>query len=118
MGWEAPGTIGVTFNFENPSTNYTNGIDAHFDWGLSKFLTEQFFVGGAGYVYQQLTSDHGQLAVLGDFESHTMGIGPQVGYNFVVDGVPIYANLRGYYDVDTRDTLEKWPVEDRRPTPF
>ena len=61
-GWEFSGTAGVTFNFENQSTDYTNGIDAHFDWGVSKFLSEKFFVGAVGYAYQQLTPDKGQPA--------------------------------------------------------
>jgi len=91
-------TSGLSSSFdgiENPSTNYTNGIDLHLDLGAAQFLTEHFFIGAVGYYYQQLTADRGQLPVLGPNESRTRGIGPQIGYNFSLDGVTIYKNLRG-----------------------
>ena len=47
-----------------------------------------------GYYYQQLTADHGQLAILGPNESRTRGAGPQIGYNFNVGGVSIYQPAR------------------------
>jgi hypothetical protein len=95
-GTEASATLGFTKNFENPSTNYTNGTDAHLDLGAAQFLNEQLFVGAVGYYYQQLTADSGQLAILGPNESRTRGVGPQIGYNFNVGGVSIYTNLRDY----------------------
>ena len=101
-GWEFSVTSGLSFNFENAATNYINGVDAHLDWGASKFLSKQMFVGAVGYFYEQLTSDRGQPATLGAFESRTIGLGPQVGYNFDAGGVPIYTNLRGYFDLDTK----------------
>lgn len=105
-GWEFSATTGLTYNFENPQTDYTNGIDWHLDIGMSRFLTNQLFVGVVGYAYVQLTSDEGQPAVLGTMESRTFAIGPQVGYNFDVNGVPIYTNLRGYYEFEARDRTE------------
>jgi hypothetical protein len=95
-GTEASATLGFTKNFQNPSTNYTNGIDAHLDLGVAQFLSEHFFVGVVGYYYQQLTADRGQLPLLGPNESRTRGIGPQIGYNLNLGGVSIYTNLRGY----------------------
>ena len=56
---------GLTHNFINPDTQYQNGIDAHIDWAASKFLSPQFHVGVAGYLYQQLTGDSGSGATLG-----------------------------------------------------
>jgi hypothetical protein len=100
-GSEASATLGFTKNFRNPSTDYTNGIDAHLDLGAAQFLTEHFFVGIVGYYYQQLTADKGQLPVLGSFESRTRGVGPQIGYNFNVGGVSIYTNVRGYTEFDS-----------------
>ena len=32
-GQELSGTLGFTYNFINPSTQYQNGMDMHFDWG-------------------------------------------------------------------------------------
>lgn len=100
-GTEASATLGFTKNFENNSTNYTNGTDAHLDLGAAQFLNEHFFVGVVGYYYQQLTADTGQLAILGPNESRTRGVGPQIGYNFTVGGVSIYTNLRGYTEFES-----------------
>ena len=100
-GTEASATLGFTKNFENPSTDYTNGTDAHLDLGAAQFLNERFFVGVVGYYYQQLTADRGQLVILGPNESRTRGIGPQIGYNFELEGVSIYTNLRGYTEFDS-----------------
>jgi len=56
-GHEFSVVSGLTGNFENPSTNYTSGIDWHLDWGASQFLTKQVQVGLVGYVYDQVTPD-------------------------------------------------------------
>jgi hypothetical protein len=105
-GTEASMTLGFTGNFQNPSTRYTNGIDSHLDLGAAQFLSERFFIGAVGYYYQQLTADHGQLAILGPNESRTRGGGPQIGYNFTVGGLSIFANLRGYTEFDTYRRLQ------------
>src|SRR6201990_1666034 len=50
---------GFTYNFENVSTQYQNGIDFHIDWAASQFVSKNVFVGVAGYYFQQLTGDTG-----------------------------------------------------------
>jgi hypothetical protein len=40
-GHEISGVLGFTYNFTNPSTQYQSGVDMHFDWGASQFLTKQ-----------------------------------------------------------------------------
>ena len=105
-GTEVSATLGFTENFQNPSTNYTNGVDAHLDLGAAQFLSEHFFVGVVGYYYQQLTADKGQPALLGPNESRTRGVGPQIGYNFTVGGVSIYTNLRGYTEFGSYRRVE------------
>ncbi|MEJ8572382.1 SphA family protein [Microbaculum marinum] len=105
-GWEFSATAGLTYNFENPDTDYTNGIDLHVDLGMSRFLNEQLFVGLVGYAYVQLTPDKGQPPVLGSMESRTFAVGPQLGYTFNAGGVPIYTNLRGYYEFGARNRTE------------
>jgi hypothetical protein len=59
---EFSAVLGFTYNFENRHTDYQNGVDMHLDWAASKFLTKQWQVGVAGYVYQQLTGDSGSAA--------------------------------------------------------
>ena len=102
-GWEFSATAGVTYNMKNVETDYTSGIDSHLDVGVSRFLNEQFFMGAAGYAYVQLTPDTGQPAELGSFESRTFGLGPQLGYNFMENGVAIYTNLRAYAEFDVKN---------------
>ena len=58
-GLEFSFVTGLTGNFKNTATNYTNGVDWHTDWGASKFLSKQLFVGAVGYVYKQLSCDSG-----------------------------------------------------------
>ena len=105
-GTEFSATLGFTGNFENPSTNYTNGIDAHLDLAAAQFLNKQLFVGAVAYVYQQLTPDRGQRAILGPNESRTRGVGPQIGYNFNVNGTAIYTNVRAYWEFDSYRRLQ------------
>src|SRR5262249_41918158 len=68
-GWEFSAVAGLTYNFINPDLDYQNGIDAHLDWGISRFVSKQVQIGVVGYAYQQLTGDSGPGATLGDFES-------------------------------------------------
>ena len=105
-GTEFSATLGLTGNFENPSTNYTNGIDSHLDLAAAQFLNQQLFVGPVAYVYQQLTPDRGQRAVLGPNESRTRGLGAQIGYNFNLNGTTIYTNLRAYWEFDSYRRLQ------------
>jgi len=64
-GNEFSGVGGFTYNFKNPDTQYQSGIDFHFDWGMSHFMSKQLFVGFVGYAYQQVTDDFGQPPILG-----------------------------------------------------
>ena len=94
-GDEFSGVAGFTYNFKNPDTQYQSGIDFHFDWGVSHFLSKQVFVGFVGYAYQQITDDFGQPAVLGGFRSRVLGIGPQVGYIFPIGDNQAFLGLKG-----------------------
>jgi hypothetical protein len=109
-GLEFSAVLGFTYNFENPDTDYQNGISAHLDWGASQFLSEQWHVGLVGYFYNQLTGDSGSGAVLGDFKSRVAAIGPQVGYLFKVKDRQWYANLKGYWEFDAQNRPEGWNI--------
>jgi hypothetical protein len=101
--------LGLTYNFENPSTQYQNGLDAHFDWGLSHFLTKQIDVGVAGYFYQQITDDSGPGAKLGGFRSRVAGMGPQVNFFFpVTDKIQGYANVKVYDEFAAENRPSGW----------
>ena len=110
-GFEASVVTGLTGNFENPDTNYTNGIDWHTDWGVSQFLSKQFFIGAVGYVYNQITADSGQAAFLGSNMSRVYGVGPQLGYIFPInEQTQGYLNLKGYYEFDSTRRPDGWNV--------
>ena len=110
VGHEFSAVLGFTGNFENQSTGYTNGIDAHLDWGASQFLTKQLQVGLVGYFYEQLSPDSGCAPVLCPFESRVIGIGPQIGYIFPVGGMQGYLNLKGYGEFDNDNRPDGWNV--------
>lgn len=105
---EFSGVAGFTYNFRNPNTQYQSGVDFHLDWGVSRFMSKQVFVGFAGYAYQQITSDFGQPAVLGDFRSRVFGIGPQIGYLFPIGDRQGFLGFRGYGEFDAANRPSGW----------
>jgi len=109
-GREFSAVVGATYNFENPDTDYQNGVDAHLDLGASQFLSEQVHVGLVGYSYNQLSGDSGTGARLGDFKSRVNGIGPQIGYFFKLGARQAYFNLKGYHEFESRNRPEGWNV--------
>ena len=103
-GHELSAVAGFSYNGMNDALQYRNGIDFHFDWAISQFVSKSVHVGLAGYVYQQVTGDSGAGAKLGDFKGHSVGIGPQIGVFFpAFEGYTGYLNLRGYRDVVTEN---------------
>lgn len=107
-GTEFSGVGGFTYNFKNPDTQYQSGIDFHFDWGVSQFLSKQVFVGFVGYAYQQITDDFGQPAALGGFRSRVLGIGPQIGYIFPIGANHAFLGLKGYGEFDAANRPSGW----------
>ena len=107
-GNEFSGTGGFTYNFLNPDTNYQSGIDFHFDWGTSHFMSKQLFVGLVGYAYQQVTADFGQLPILGPFRSRVFGVGPQIGYIFPIGANMAFLGLKGYREFAAENRPEGW----------
>jgi hypothetical protein len=107
-GNEFSGVAGFTYNFINPYTQYQSGIDFHFDWGASHFLSKQVFVGLVGYAYQQVTDDVGQPAILGGNRARVLGVGPQIGYIFPVGGMQGFLGLKGYGEFDAVNRPSGW----------
>ncbi len=109
-GTEASAVVGFTYNLENPSTQYKNGVDFHLDYAISQFLSEHFHVGVVGYLYNQLSPDSGSGAKLGPFESKVAAVGGELGYFFQVFGQQWYANVRGYYEFWAENRLQGFSV--------
>ena len=107
-GHEFSGVLGFTANFINPATQYQNGVDMHFDWGASQFLTKQWQVGLVGYAYKDIGCDSGSGDRVGCFQSQVLGVGPQIGYIFPIGGMQGYLNLKGYEEFDSQDRPKGW----------
>src|SRR6516162_9007483 len=71
-GQEFYGVLGFTYNMTNQQTEYQSGVDMHFDWAASQFLTKQFQVGVVGYVYRELGCDSGSGDRVGCFQSQVV----------------------------------------------
>jgi hypothetical protein len=107
-GHEFSAVLGLTYNLQNQSTQYQNGVDLHLDWGASQFLTKQMLVGAVGYVYKEIGCDSGTGDRVGCFQSQVLGIGPQLGFIFPVGGMQGYLNFKGYEEFDAADRPKGW----------
>jgi len=108
-GHEFSGVLGFTYNFTNQSTQYQNGVDMHFDWGASQFLTKQIQVGVVGYVYRELGCDTGAGDRVGCFQSQVVGAGPQVGFIIpLTTEVQGYLNLKSYWEFANQNRPDGW----------
>lgn len=58
----------------------------------------EFKLGLAGFVYQQLTGDSGSGATLGPFEGRVYGIGPHLVATVPIDHHPVIFNLRYFQE--------------------
>jgi hypothetical protein len=112
LSWIDPATgidisnaVGFTFSARNDATQYRTGNEFHWDWTISKRLTEQFTVGAIGYYYQQLSDDTGPGAKLGAFKGRIAAAGAIVGYDFKVNEVPIALKLRYFREFDAVNRL-------------
>jgi hypothetical protein len=108
-GHEFSGVLGFTYNFTNQSTQYQNGVDMHFDWGASQFLTKQFLVGAVGYVYKEIGCDSGSGDRVGCFQSQVVGVGPQLGFIIPLSTTTQgYLNLKSYWEFANQNRPDGW----------
>jgi hypothetical protein len=107
-GHEISGVLGFTYNFINPSTQYQGGVDMHFDWGASQFLTKQLQIGVVGYIYSEIGCDSGSGDRVGCFQSRVAGVGPQLGYIIPLGTLQAYINLKGYGEFDAQNRAHGW----------
>jgi hypothetical protein len=107
-GQEFSGILGLTYNLMNESTQYQSGVDMHFDWGASQFVTKQLQLGLVGYAYKDIGCDSGSGDLVGCFQSQVLGFGPQVGYIFPMGGMQGYLNLKAYGEFAGADRPTGW----------
>ena len=58
-GYEFSGVLGFTYNFINPTTQYQDGVDMHFDWAASYTFNDKISAGVVGYVFRQSVATAG-----------------------------------------------------------
>jgi len=107
-GHELSGVLGFTYNFINDSTQYQNGLDLHFDWGASQFLSKEVMVGLVGYIYKEIGCDSGSGDRVGCFQSQVFGIGPQIGFLFPVGDMQGYLNFKAYGEFAAENRPSGW----------
>ncbi len=108
-GQEFSGVLGFTYNMTNQSTQYQNGVDMHFDWGASQFLTKQFQIGLVGYVYNEIGCDSGSGDRVGCFQSRVIGVGPQIGFIIPLSSTTQgYLNFKAYREFDNASRPDGW----------
>lgn len=99
------GIAGLTYNFENPDTDYTSGAEFHFEWALAKDFGNGLIVGLVGYDYRQITGDSGPGSTLGDFKGSVDAVGLGLSYSTKIEDVPVSVSLRHYREFNT---VHRW----------
>ena len=105
IGLDLSAAIGVTFNGENPSTNYRTGTEFHFEWAAVQHFNKQFDAGLVGYYYDQLTGDSGSGAS-GPFKGKVAAIGATIGYTFMAGELPISTRLKYFHEFGAENRAE------------
>jgi len=100
--FQANGTLGVTFNFENTETDYKTGNEFHFEWALGVECSPGLVIGAIGYDYRQFTDDSGSATR--SFRGSVDAVGAGVSYTTLVGGSPLVLNLHHYreFNVENR----------------
>jgi hypothetical protein len=105
-GTEISVFTGLTINRKNHKTHYHSGKELHTDFMVAQYvIPNRLRIGVAGYWYYQLTKDSGKGAVFGDFKGRLTGIGPTIGYDFELFGLPMELRSHYYKDIQRKNHL-------------
>lgn len=105
-GLELSGALGVTYNFENPDTDYKSGTELHAEGAAMYHASHSLSIGVNGYALKQITGDSGSGAVLGGFEGQVFAIGPALDYTFMIGQRPVATNLRYFYEFGVENRMQ------------
>ena len=105
IGLDLSAVLGMTFNAENPATDYRTGNEFHFEWAAVQHFNEQFDAGLVGYYYDQVTGDSGDGAN-GPFKGRAAAIGATIGWNFKAGDVPISARIKYFHEFAVENRAE------------
>jgi hypothetical protein len=106
IGLEISAMAGITYNWENPTTNYKSGSEFHLEYAAVQNFSRQFALGINGFVYDQISGDSGPGARLGSFEGRVLAIGPVMNLNFQLGPLPVATSLKYFREFDVKNRLE------------
>jgi hypothetical protein len=107
-GQEFSAVLGLTYNFENQSTQYQNGVDMHLDWATSKFITKQWQLGVVGYAYKQLSCDSGAATGSAASSRRCSASGRRSAIVIPLGDLQGYVNLKGYGEFGAKNRPDGW----------
>ncbi|MDP9730980.1 UNVERIFIED_ORG: hypothetical protein QE448_001036 [Rhizobium sp. SORGH_AS285] len=105
IGLDISGVIGMTFNAENPATDYRTGNEFHFEWAAVQHFNKQFDAGLVGYYYNQVTGDSGAGA-RSAFKGEVAAIGATIGYSFMAGELPVSTRLKFFHEFAAENRAE------------
>jgi hypothetical protein len=105
IGLDLSAVVGMTFNAENPATDYRTGNEFHFEWAAVQHFSEQFDAGLVGYYYNQVTGDSGAGAT-SDFKGQVAAIGATIGYTFKAGELPISTRIKYFHEFAAENRAE------------
>ncbi len=106
LGIDLSGSVGATFNGDNPITDYNTGTEFHLELAATRMFSNGLSIGVMGYHYQELTGDSGEGARLGAFKGRVSAIGPVIGYSFKCDNTDVTTRLKWLHEFDAENRLE------------
>ena len=105
-GTEVSVAPGIMFNTKNNKTDYKTGSEFHLDFTINQFLSETFAVGLKGYYYKQVSGDSGSGALLGNFKSESIGLGPGFFWTPEFAGGRLVVQGKWIHDFDATNRFE------------
>jgi len=109
IGLELSAFAGIDFNTKNTETEYRSGTQFHLDVTVAQHLPlfgGIIGIGANGFWYQQVSGDSGSGAILGDFEGHTLGVGPVLSYVTKIWGKDLAAEIKWLPEMDVSKRLK------------
>ncbi|MCW1409738.1 transporter [Rhizobium sp. 1AS11] len=105
IGLDLSAVVGMTFNAENPATDYRTGNEFHLEWAAVQHFNEQFDAGLVGYYYDQVSGDSGAGAS-SDFKGRVAAIGATIGWTFKAGEVPISTRIKYFHEFEAENRAE------------
>ena len=110
IGTEVSAYAGMDFSTRNDATDYQSGNVFHIDATVAQHLPlgklGAIGLGANAFYYQQVTGDSGSGAVLGDFEGHTVGVGPVLSFVTKVGKTALAAEVKWLPELGVKNRLK------------